>query len=97
MADEILPWGSKQGKTCDCTICKYSRKVEGVIERRDPDELIAVVKELMDASYNMGHDLDYANCVLDGSWPSAVEQLERALERAKNHPNRKLEAAEAKF
>jgi hypothetical protein len=28
-------------------------------------------------------DRDYYRAVLDGSWPSSVEVLERALERAK--------------
>ena len=71
---------------CNCDLCLYSRKVRGIISRRNVDELIATVDELMNENHNIGFDLDYANCVLDGSWPSAVEQLERALEKARVYP-----------
>jgi orotate phosphoribosyltransferase len=90
--DEMMPspWPGK-GKPCQCNICAYSRKVSAVIATRDADQLIGVVNELMNATYNMGEDLSYTQCVLNGSWPSSVRQLEEALEKAKNHPNRKLD------
>jgi DNA-binding NtrC family response regulator len=80
-----------KNKQCECELCVYSREVREKIERRDVNELIKVIEDLMNANYNVGFDLDYYKCIMDGSWPSAVEQLEAALERAKNHPNRKLE------
>ena len=76
---------------CNCDLCLYSRKVRGIISRRNVDELIATVNELMDANHNVGFDLEVAESVLNGSWPSAVAQLERALEKAKVHPNRKYD------
>lgn len=76
---------------CNCSLCLYSRRVRGIISRRNVDELIATVNELMDANYGIGEDLDVAEAVLNGSWPSAVSQLERALEKAKVHPNRKYD------
>ena len=85
------PYASKDHRVCECSLCQYSRKVHEVVESRDPEALIAVVKELMSASYNIGDDLNYLECIMDGSWPSAVQQLTAALEKAKNHPNRKLE------
>lgn len=82
-------------RTCECRLCVYSRKVDGIIERRNVDELIELVKELMNTNYCIGEDLNYHQCIMDGSWPSAVQQLEKALEKAKNHPNRVAERLEA--
>jgi orotate phosphoribosyltransferase len=89
-----LPYGSKEPlkpleelpcaeQVCKCGICAYSAKVKQGIAARDPDVLIELVRELMNANYHVGMDLNYANTVLEGSWPSAVEQLERALRRAR--------------
>lgn len=79
---------------CNCRLCLYSRKVRGILHRRNADEMKDTINDLMDANYNIGADLEYAEAILDGSWPSSVEQLDRALEKAKNHPNRVLEQKE---
>lgn len=79
---------------CNCRLCTYSRKVREIKKRGNVDEMKATIDDLMDANYNIGADLEYAEAVLNGSWPSSVEQLERALEKAKNHPNRVLEQEE---
>ena len=76
---------------CNCKQCEYSRKVDEIIETKDVDSLIKLVRELMNSYCNISADLDYANCILDGSWPFAGEILEKALEKYKNHPNRLLE------
>jgi hypothetical protein len=78
---------------CDCRLCTYSRKVRAIKNRRDPQEMATIIDELMDANYSMGADLEYDEAVLNGSWPSAVDILEGALERAKVHPNRRIEDA----
>lgn len=79
---EQKPFGIKTSP-CTCALCEYSRKVDAIIESRDPDKLIELVRELHNTNYNIGADLEYCQCVLNGSWPSAVEQLELALTRAK--------------
>jgi nitrate reductase NapAB chaperone NapD len=76
---------------CECKECVYSRKVLSVIEGRDVDKLIETINELMDLNVNIGFDLDYHKCVMNGSWPSSVEQLSTALVKSIFHPNRTLE------
>ena len=39
--------------------------------------------QLFDLWAQISEDLNYNEAILDGSWPSAVEQLERALIKAK--------------
>lgn len=87
---EIDLFGDER-RTCNCYLCAYSRRVDNVIKSADTVMMTATINELMDANYNIGADLEYDEAVLDGSWPSAVEILERALEKAKVHPNRRLE------
>ena len=70
-------------KQCDCKLCEHSRWVDAVVDTRDVDKLIELVRDMQDDACNMGHDNDYMTCVLNGSWPTAVEQLERALVKAK--------------
>ncbi len=40
-------------------------------------------KRLRNENVNLADSLNYDECILDGSWPQAVEILERALEKAK--------------
>ncbi len=70
-------------RTCACSFCKRYAKIVSVKGSRDVDSLVALVDELHEALANTEDDLNHKNCILDGSWPSAVEQLEAALDRAK--------------
>lgn len=68
---------------CNCSVCRRHRRIEAVKAARDVDALIALVDELHNTLGDTEEDLDYRLCILNGSWPSAVEQLERALVTAK--------------
>lgn len=59
--------------TCQCQTCKDIRHLreKGVSE----DFMDRWINESLDASVNAS--------ILDGSWPSAVEFLEKALENAR--------------
>ena len=72
------------------TFMEHNR-VLGIIEKRDVNELITLVNDLEDYRLDLEADIEYYHCIMDGSWPSSVEQLTNALDKAKNHPNRKLE------
>ena len=67
---------------CDCRLCRYDRYVDSVIALRDVDKLVALVNELMNELANIGEDLNWHECVLNGSWPSSVEILEQSLQEA---------------
>lgn len=69
---------------CNCHICTYGRKVDGIIEARDTDKLIELVRELMNGAVDIEEDLAYRKAILDGSWPQSVAILERSLAHAKS-------------
>jgi transcriptional regulator of acetoin/glycerol metabolism len=68
---------------CDCKYCKRSQEIDAIIASRDVDELVKLIRETQEYEANIALDLEVCEAVLDGSWPGAVEQLERALVKAK--------------
>ena len=55
------------------------------MRRGDKPSLVGVIRELEDALAHTEEDLSYAKAVLNGSWPTAVEQLEKALVKARTY------------
>ena len=78
--------GCKKGKTCRCSFCKKGEEHEAAFARRDPDELIALVKKVRDEWLCAEFDNSYYQCIMNGSWPNAVDILTRALEKARQQP-----------
>jgi hypothetical protein len=70
-------------RKCDCAQCVFHAEAKRAMDDRDTDTLIRLLNKAMDDICNIGEDLSYHKCVLNGSWGSAVEQLERALEKAR--------------
>lgn len=68
--------------SCDCRICRLGRRVKTTVAERDTDKLIALVNDLSDLWFHTDFDNDYYRCIMDGSWPSAKEILQRAMDRA---------------
>ena len=68
---------------CNCDLCKEDGRVDAIIAARDVDELIKLVNQQRNTIANIDNDLDYHKCIINGSWPSAVEILGKALERAR--------------
>ncbi len=69
---------------CNCKSCQRDDRIKVFLEKysfhpKDKKWL----KGMFELLCNVENDLAYANCVLHGDWPSSVEQLERALEIAK--------------
>jgi hypothetical protein len=57
---------------CECQLCQDLRHLEAC----------GVSEEFVDRYLNEGIDAGYNKAILDGTWPSAVELLTSALERA---------------
>lgn len=72
---------------CTCRICEEIKKVNAVIDSRDPDQLIALVRDLFTRVANLEQDNDYYECILNGSWPSAKMILENALSKIPKEEN----------
>lgn len=88
MPSEHEEWTDLFGEThtiCNCKLCVYSRKVSSVIRGKNINELVGTISDLMDANFNIGADLEYLQAIMDGSWPSSAELLERALKKAKEN------------
>lgn len=71
--------------TCDCYYCKTHRLISKAKHNNDIDLLYRLAKELGGLAISAEADNDYHKCIMDGSWPTSVEILERALKNAKEN------------
>ena len=78
----------------DCYICKQSRwfrKLKRDARHGSRRAAVRAVSEVFNNLICAEADNDYYQCILAGTWPTAVEQLEYALEKAKKfrleHPD----------
>ncbi len=76
---------------CNCKYCKLYVVRQKALESDNIEFVKEILKEFADSWLNVSEDLDYYNCIIDGSWPQADEILTNSLEKFKNHPNRDLE------
>ena len=65
-----------------CHICKQSEMVKR-IQSKLPEREAKEFRDFVNEYVNIEMDLNYHQAIMDGSWPSAVEQLTDALEKAK--------------
>lgn len=66
--------------TCDCNLCSLSRRVAFVLDAGERPELRDMVEELFGLYESMMLDENWANAVIDGSWPNADEIIKHARE-----------------
>jgi hypothetical protein len=67
--------------SCDCRFCKEHQRFKDVVAGRDVEQLILLATDLFEQAQHAEHDNEYYRCILNGSWPSAREILERALSK----------------
>ena len=72
-------------KTCRCRFCSEYEKRNKAIAIKDTEKLIELVKYFSEGMWNTEEDLSYYKAIFDGSCPTAVEQLESALQKAKKN------------
>ena len=65
-----------------CHVCKESAMFNRILSRL-PKREAKELREFLNYYVNIAMDLNYHQAIMDGSWPSAVEQLTEALEKAK--------------
>ena len=78
-------------RKCNCEFCKLHALRTKALESDDIKFVKKVLIDFADLWLNTDEDLSYHKCILDGSWITAEEILKKSLEKAKNHPNRKIE------
>lgn len=69
--------------TSPCLFCRRYKRYREVMANGSRSKLRKFLTDVFEHLYNVEAELDLANAVLDGSWPTAVEQLEEALKTAK--------------
>lgn len=80
---------------CNCDHCKFSRRANEILELNNISTLKSFIHELLNLLIQTEADLNYHQAILDGSWPTSVSQLRRALEKAENiHSEEILEEIE---
>lgn len=70
-------------KNCECKRCirhDYAKKITEQGSHQDKSEYICM---LLNSMSETEMDLEYAERILDGTWPNSVAILERALVKAK--------------
>lgn len=71
-------------KQCDCEFCKESKRMREIVARL-PGEDAKWLTEFYNKHLNLAMDEEYNRHILNGSWPSSVRILTRALEEAKKN------------
>ena len=71
-------------RKCPCNYCKFHDKVDEVVSTGSREQLVSLVWEIYEMYSLTDEDLHYEKAIADGSWPNAVEILEKRLENAKN-------------
>lgn len=69
--------------TNPCSWCKRHKRYKLLMANGSRARLRALLREVYEELNNVEAEIEMANVVLDGSWPTAVEQLEDALKIAK--------------
>ena len=69
---------------CECYYCVKHREIAKAKRERNVEALSKLAIELGGRAICAEDDGDYYRCILDGSWPSAIEILEKALKTAKD-------------
>ena len=68
---------------CECYYCVKHREIAQAKRTRNVEILSKLAIELGGRAICAEDDTSYYRSILDGSWPSAVEILEKALKQAK--------------
>lgn len=71
------------GKKCKCGWCKLYARYKRAMASKSLKKLRAFTEKVFDLYNHTSEDLNYRQAILDGSWPTAIEQLERALNNAR--------------
>ena len=75
---------------CVCKFCKQHRRVQRTIKSGSHQQKNKLILELADLYWSTDAALDYEQVIADGSWPQAVEILERRLANARVRQSEEL-------
>ncbi len=67
---------------CDCEFCELYKLRTQALETDNIEFVKKIMEKFSDLWLCVDEDLNYQNCILDGSWPGSVEILEKSLKKA---------------
>lgn len=68
---------------CNCYLCRKHREFFKAKREKDFDTMCELADDFGHRLVDVEADLDYYKVIFDGSWPTAVEILERTLVKVK--------------
>jgi len=70
---------------CNCTICRESKRIDRIVKTKDVKKLTALITELRNHICNVELDNNVNTAIMAGSWPSALETLTKAIQKAEKY------------
>lgn len=78
---------------CECKVCQNGRMFRHKLSEI-PEDKRPFFEEVYEELMELQMDNDYLRCIMNGSWTGAVEILENALVKAKEHQKLREELEE---
>jgi len=69
----------KKIRKCSCELCTRHKNADKIIKRKNVNELIKLVNELLEKLLNAEEDVDYYKAILNGDWVNSKEILSNTL------------------
>lgn len=66
-------------RMCNCETCVRSRRWNEIVERRNVEELLELIREIRDHLCNVEEDLSIKDCILSGQWPTSDVYAKKML------------------
>lgn len=79
-----VPRKNKYGRRrCRCAdVCRMTTRARSIMRNMNPREVRKLVRDLLDNWAQAAENEQYLRAILDGTWPSSLEQLTGAIARA---------------
>lgn len=71
---------ASETKICNCRFCVRSRRWNEIVERKNTEELLELIKELRNDLCCAEEELSIKECILSGQWPTSDVYAKRMLE-----------------
>jgi hypothetical protein len=76
---------------CNCRICRLGRFVNRTVANGSHRQKNRLIRDLEESLFYAEDSLNYERAIADGSWPTAIEILQKRLDSANK---RKLDGAQ---
>ena len=67
---------------CYCKLCCEGRIIDGIVASGNRELMTRVIRRLQNELCCTGEELDVKTAILNGSWPTSIQQLAKAISKA---------------